>query len=58
MAFASLKPDYSVQFPYQPTDRMAVILKETNLPNWRIALDCKPLQYSVLANGSTVMCLL
>ena len=30
MAFASLKPDYSVQLPYQPTDRMAVILKETN----------------------------
>lgn len=30
MAFASLKPDYFVQLPYQPTDRMAVILKETN----------------------------
>ena len=30
MAFASLKPDYSVQLPYQPTDRMAVVLKETN----------------------------
>ena len=30
MAFASLKPDYSVQLPYQTTDRMAVILKETN----------------------------
>lgn len=30
MAFASLKPDYSVQLPYQPTDRMAVIMKETN----------------------------
>lgn len=30
MAFMSLKPDYSVQLPYQPTDRMAVILKETN----------------------------
>ena len=30
MAFASLKPDYSVQLPYQPSDRMAVIMKETN----------------------------
>lgn len=30
MAFASLKPDYSVQLPYQTTDRMAVIMKETN----------------------------
>ena len=30
MAFASLKPDYFVQLPYQTTDRMAVILKETN----------------------------
>ena len=30
MAFASLKPDYSVQLPYQITDRMAVIMKETN----------------------------
>ena len=30
MAFANLKPDYSVQMPYQPTDRMAVIMKETN----------------------------
>ena len=30
MAFASLKPDYSVQLPYQATDRMAVIMKETN----------------------------
>ena len=29
-AFASLKPDYSVQLPYQTTDRMAVIMKETN----------------------------
>ena len=29
MAFASLKPDYSVQLPYQTTDRMAVIMKET-----------------------------
>ena len=30
MAFASLKPEYSVQLPYQTTDRMAVIMKETN----------------------------
>ena len=30
MAFASLKPDYLVQLPYQTTDRMAVIMKETN----------------------------
>lgn len=30
MAFASLKPDYSVQLPYQTKDRMAVIMKETN----------------------------
>lgn len=30
MAFASLKPDYSVQLPYQTTDRLAVIMKETN----------------------------
>ena len=30
MAFASLKPDYSAQLPYQTTDRMAVILKEIN----------------------------
>ena len=30
MTFASLKPDYSVQLPYQTTDRMAVIMKETN----------------------------
>lgn len=30
MAFASLKPDYSVQLPYQTTDRIAVIMKETN----------------------------
>ena len=30
MALASLKPDYSVQLPYQTTDRMAVIMKETN----------------------------
>ncbi len=29
-AFASLKPDYSVQLPYQTTDRVAVIMKETN----------------------------
>lgn len=30
MAFASLKPDYSVQLPYQTTDRIAVIMKEIN----------------------------
>lgn len=30
MAFASLKPDYFVQLPYQTTDRMAVMMKETN----------------------------
>lgn len=30
MAFASLKPDYSVQLPYQTADRMTVIMKETN----------------------------
>ena len=30
MAFASLKPHYFVQLPYQTTDRMAVIMKETN----------------------------
>ncbi len=30
MVFASLKPDYSVQLPYQTADRMAVIMKETN----------------------------
>ena len=30
MAFASLKPDYFVQLPYQTTDRMAVIMKEIN----------------------------
>lgn len=30
MAFASLKPDYFVQLPYQTTDRMTVIMKETN----------------------------
>ena len=30
MAFASLKPDYFVQLPYQTTKRMAVIMKETN----------------------------
>ena len=29
-AFAQLMPDYSVQLPYQTTDRMAVIMKETN----------------------------
>lgn len=30
IAFASLKPDYFVQLSYQTTDRMAVIIKETN----------------------------
>ena len=30
MAFASLKPDYFVQLPYQTIERMAVIMKETN----------------------------
>lgn len=30
MAFASLKPDYFIQLPYQTTERMAVIMKETN----------------------------
>ena len=30
MVFASLKPDYFVQLPYQTTERMAVIMKETN----------------------------
>ena len=30
MAFASLKPDYFVQLPYQTADRVAVIMKETN----------------------------
>ena len=30
MAFASLKPDYFVQLPYQTTERMAMIMKETN----------------------------
>lgn len=30
MAFANLKPDYFVQLPYQTTERMAVIMKETN----------------------------
>ena len=30
MAFASLKPDYFVQLPYQTTERMAVIMMETN----------------------------
>ncbi len=29
-AFANLMPDYSVQLPYQTSDRMAVIMKETN----------------------------
>lgn len=30
VAFANLVPDYSVQLPYQPSDRMAVIMKEVN----------------------------
>jgi hypothetical protein len=30
MAFVNLRPDYSVQLPYQTTERMAVIMKETN----------------------------
>ena len=29
-AFAMLEPDYFVQMAYQPTDRMAVIMKQTN----------------------------
>ena len=29
-AYANLNPDYFIQMPYQPTDRMAVIMKETN----------------------------
>ena len=29
-AFAMLEPDYFVQLPYQPNDRMAVVMKETN----------------------------
>ena len=29
-AFAMLEPDYFVQMAYQPTDRMAVVMKETN----------------------------
>ncbi|MCH5311957.1 MAG: TonB-dependent receptor family protein [Prevotella sp.] len=29
-AFACLRPDYFVQLAYQPSDRMAVIMKETN----------------------------
>lgn len=30
IAFASFNPDFSVQLPYQPSDRMAVIMKEVN----------------------------
>lgn len=30
MAFASLKPDYICQNPYQPSDRLAVIMQEFN----------------------------
>ena len=30
IAFAQLEPDYFVQLAYQPADRMAVIMKETN----------------------------
>lgn len=29
-AFVSIRPNYAVQLPYQPTDRMSVIMKETN----------------------------
>ncbi len=29
-AFAELEPDYFVQMAYQPSDRMAVVMKETN----------------------------
>lgn len=29
-AFTSFQPDYAVQMAYQPSDRMAVIMKETN----------------------------
>ena len=29
-AFATFEPDYFVQLPYQPNDRMVVIMKETN----------------------------
>jgi len=29
-AFATFEPDYFVQLPYQPSDRMVVIMKETN----------------------------
>ncbi len=29
-AFATFEPDYFVQMAYQPTDRMAVVMKETN----------------------------
>lgn len=47
MAFASLKPDYSVQLPYQTTDRMAVIMKETNF-NYS---NCFGLQASAIFNA-------
>lgn len=30
VAFAKWNPDYSIQLPYQPSDRMTVIMKETN----------------------------
>lgn len=30
-AYAKLIPDYSVQLAYQPSDRMAVIMKETRM---------------------------
>ena len=30
VAFACFQPDYFVQLPYQPSDRMAVVMKETN----------------------------
>lgn len=47
MAFASLKPDYFVQLPYQTTDRMAVIMKETNFDY----SNSFGLQASVIFNG-------
>lgn len=30
MAFANFRPDYFVQLPYQPSDRVAVVMQETN----------------------------
>ena len=34
VAFADFKPNYSAQLPYQPSDRLAVIMKEVNF-NYR-----------------------